>query len=240
MTSRYFVAMVGALLLGACSGKAPVQTARTPATATVASDADAVANLLYIGKRKEASKRLDKALKNDPGNPTLMMLRRSIVGDAREDLGPVNFPYVVQADDTMTSLAERFLGNRFKAYQLARYNGIDNPHLLTAGTVLQIPGEPPRAAPPPRTARPAPTRAPAPAPAPARAPAKAKASAAAKVDAAGARRAHAAGLAALNQGRVSEAVSQLGRAAALDPGNAAIGRDLARAKRIAATVRARN
>ena len=51
MTSRYLVAMVGALLLGACSGKAPMQTARTPATATAAGDADAVANLLYIGKR---------------------------------------------------------------------------------------------------------------------------------------------------------------------------------------------
>lgn len=237
MTSRYLVAMVGALLLGACSGKAPVQTARTPATATAAGDADAIANLLYIGKRKEAGKRLDKALKHDPGNPTLMMLRQSINGDAREDLGPVNFPYVVQADDTMTSLAERFLGNRFKAYQLARYNGIDNPHLLTAGTVLQIPGQPPRAAPPPRTARPPATRA----PATARTPAKAKTpAAAARTDPAGAKRAHAAGLAALNQGRVSEAVSQLGRAAALDPGNAAIGRDLARAKRIAATVRARN
>jgi LysM domain len=238
MTSRYLVAMVGALLLGACSGKAPVQTARTPATATAAGDADAVANLLYIGKHKEAGKRLDKALKQDPGNPTLMMLRRSMVGDAREDLGPVNFPYVVQTDDTMTSLAERFLGNRFKAYQLARYNGIDNPHLLTAGTVLQIPGQPPRAAPPPRTARPPATRAPA--TATARTPAKAKAPAAARTDPAGAKRAHAAGLAALNQGRVNDAVSQLGRAAALDPGNAAIGRDLARAKRIAATVRARN
>ncbi|WP_379923222.1 LysM peptidoglycan-binding domain-containing protein [Erythrobacter sp. R86502] len=240
MTSRYCVAVIAAVLLAACSGKAPVQMAGTNATATATGDVDAIANLLYIGKRKEASKRLDKALNRDPGNPALMMLRQSIIGNAREDMGPVNFPYVVQNDDTMTSIAEQFLGNRLKAYQLARYNNIDNPHLVTAGTVLQIPGQPPRAAPPPRTVQPSTTRAPTQAPATARTPVKAKAPAGVRTDPAAAKRAHAAGLAALNQGRLSQAMSQLGRAAALDPGNAAINRDLARAKRIAATVRARN
>jgi hypothetical protein len=48
-----------------------------------------------------------------------------------------------------------------------------------------------------------------------------------------------AGLAALNRGAVKQAVGLLQRAHALDPGNAVILRDLQRAERIAATVRAR-
>lgn len=234
MKSRFLAAALGALVLGACSGKAPVQTAG-PAGATVSpSEIDAIAELLYQGNRKEARRRVGKALDRDPANPTLMMLKQSIIGDAREDLGPTSFPYVVQRGDTMTTLASRFLGNRLKAYQLARYNDIENPNNLAAGTVLRIPGQPPR---PSRAAAKREPDAASKAPS---APSKSKAPAAAKVDRAGAKRAQAAGLTALNQGRVTEAVTQLRRAAALDPGNAAINRDLARAERIAATVKARN
>ncbi len=234
MTSRFLAAALGALVLGACSGKVPVQTTG-PTTATVSpSEIDAIAELLYQGNRKEARRRVEKALDRDPANPTLLMLKQSMTGDAREDLGPTSFPYVVQRGDTMTGLASRFLGNRLKAYQLARYNDIENPNNLAAGTVLRIPGQAPR------PAKAAATRLPSAAPEAPAAASKAKAPAAAKVDRAGAKRAHAAGLTALNQGRVAEAVTQLRRAAALDPGNAAIGRDLERAERIAATVRARN
>lgn len=240
MNPRYLVAAIGAVLLGACSGKGPVPTARPAAIATTSGEIDGIAELLYQGDRKQARRRLDKALDRDPGNPTLMMLKQSITGDAREDLGPTSFPYTVQRGDTMTSLAGRFLGNRLKAYQLARYNDIESPNQLTAGTVLRIPGQAPRPAASPGKAKASAARPPAAAPKASGKPAKAKAPAAAQVDRAGAKRAQAAGLTALNQGRVAEAVSQLRRAAALDPGNAAISRDLARAERIAATVRARN
>jgi Flp pilus assembly protein TadD len=54
-----------------------------------------------------------------------------------------------------------------------------------------------------------------------------------------ARQLRAAGLAALNQGNIDRAVALLRRAATLDPGNPLIARDLGRAERIAATVRAR-
>ena len=234
MTSRFLAAALGALLLGACAGKAPIQTAGPASTTVSPSEIDAIAELLYQGDRKEARRRVEKALDRDPANPTLVMLKQSMTGNARDDLGPMSFPYVVQRGDTMTSLASRFLGNRLKAYQLARYNDIENPNNLAAGTVLRIPGQAPR------PAKAAATRSPSAAPEAPAAASKAKAPAAAKVDRAGAKRAQAAGLTALNLGRVTEAVAQLRRAAALDPGNAAIGRDLARAERIAATVKARN
>jgi Flp pilus assembly protein TadD len=86
----------------------------------------------------------------------------------------------------------------------------------------------PRPAPPPAAAAPRPK------PAPPRAATPKPAG-----NPAAARQARAAGLAALNQGNVDRAIALLGRAAQLDPGNALIERDLARARRIAATVRAR-
>jgi LysM repeat protein len=245
MTSRpllRFAALASLAALAACSkGAAPKPAVLAAPLAE--SDIDGVQSLLMQGDRKGAEKRLKPLLKREPMNPRLLLLRDSIDGDAQELLGPANYPYTVRAGETVEQLAERLLGNRLKAYQLARYNGLDNPSALAAGTVLRIPGAPPRPKPQPqpaaeRPARPAPSapsrpKAAPPAATPAPAPARPVANAAA------AQRARSAGLAALNRGAVRQAVGLLQRAHALDPGNAVILRDLQRAQRIAATVRAR-
>ncbi|MDV3455497.1 LysM domain-containing protein [Sphingomonas sp. HF-S4] len=230
------VALASLAALAACSkGSAP----RPVALSAPVGEADigGVQALLMQGDRKGAEKQLKPLLKREPMNPRLLLLRTSIEGDAKELLGPTNYPYTVRAGETIEALADRLLGNRLKAYQLARYNDIANPATLTAGTVLRIPGTPPRPKPAPTPDRPraapAPVRPKPAAPAPAPAPAKPAANPAA------AQRARSAGLAALNRGAVQQAVSLLQRAAALDPGNAVIQRDLQRAQRIAATVRAR-
>lgn len=205
-----------------------------PPTASTATEIEAVVALLNRGEGKDARKRLRAVLKREPMNAAARLLLDSIERDPQELLGPRNFAYTTHAGDTMAALAERFLGNRLKFYQLARYNGLANPSALVAGQTLRIPGEAPRpVAPRPEPQRPEPQRPPVVAPRPAPAPAKPAGNPAA------ARQARAAGLAALNQGRVAQAVTQLRRAAALDPGNPVIARDLARAERIAATVRAR-
>ena len=138
-------------------------------------------------------------------------------------------------------LAQRLLGNRLKSHQLARYNGIEGQASLSTGQMLRIPGETPRAEPvkrPERSADPqgAPTR---PKSTPAPRTAATSAAAGSGANPAAARQARSAGLAALNDGHPGRAVALLSRAAALDPGNAAIGRDLKRAKQINATVQAR-
>lgn len=236
------LALIGAALaLAACSGGPKVATGAPPAVPTAASEIDAIAGLLDRGETKDARKRLDKALKADPMNPSLLVLQQGTTGDAKADLGATSYPYTVKAGDTMPGLAQRFLGNRLKAYQLARYNDIDTPASLTPGRVLRIPGQPPRAAPEPRPAprNSAPTATTPRAKPPAATPATPAPRAAPAANPAAAQRARSAGLAALNQGNVANAVTMLRRAAALDPGNPAIARDLARAERIAATVRAR-
>jgi LysM repeat protein len=233
------------LALAACSKNPAPNIAVAPSAAVAAAEVDAVQAALMQGDRKAAEKQLKPLLKREPMNPKLLVLRDSIDRDPQELLGPANYPYTVRAGDTIEELAERLLGNRLKAYQLARYNGLANAMTLAPGTVLKIPGTAPRPKPVAAPAEERKPRAVTAAP-PARAKPSAPAAAAAPAPAArpsanpvAARRARAAGLAALNRGAVRDAVGLLQRAQALDPGNAVIARDLQRAHRIAATVRAR-
>ncbi len=240
MTWRTMGAASLALALAACGGGPRVEkSAPPPPAATTAGEVDAIAAMLDRGEAKFARKRIAAALKRDPMNASLLLLRDSIERDPVDLLGPQSYPYVTRPGDTMQGLAARLLGNRLKAYQLARYNRIEVPASLIAGTTLRIPGQPPRppAPVPVRRPDPAPAR---PAPAPAAKPKPAPAAPATPVrNPAAAARARGAGLAALNAGKAGQAVGLLRRAAALDPGNPAIARDLARAERIAAAVRAR-
>ncbi|WP_245844178.1 LysM peptidoglycan-binding domain-containing protein [Sphingomonas spermidinifaciens] len=223
-----------ALALAACGGGPRVAApAPPPPAANPAAEIDAIAAMLDRGEARFARKRIAAALKRDPMNAGLLLLRDSIERDPVELLGPQSYSYVTRPGDTMAGIATRLLGNRLKAYQLARYNGIEVPASLAAGTTLRIPGQPPR---PPAPVR-RPDAAPRPAPAPAARPKPAPAAPARNPAAAA--RARAAGLAALNAGKANQAVMLLRRADALDPGNPAITRDLGRAERIAAAVRAR-
>lgn len=233
------------LALGACSHGHSTKLRTVSATPRDnAAEIDAIALLLDHGDKDAARKRLKPLLKADPMNASARLLSDSIERDPKELLGPQSFAYTTKPGDSMIALAQRFLGNRLKAYQLARYNGIANPSTLTVGQVLRIPGEAPRVAPVRAEPRVEPTPRAAPArPRPAKSvpvrPPVAKPAPVATTNPAGSRQARAAGLAALAQGNIARAIGLLGRATALDPGNVAAARDLQRAERIAATVRAR-
>lgn len=233
------MALTGAVVaaLSACGGPSVRPDTPGQASAIQADSAPAIEAALMRGDVKEARRLIKAATKRGPLSPHVQLLRDSIDRDPVELLGPQSYGYTVRAGDTIAGVAERLLGNRWKAYQLARYNGLEAPFALAAGRTLRIPGTP--RAEPVRRADPAPARAsPATAaPAPAR-PAAARPAPPASNPAL-ARQLRTAGLAALNQGAVARAVALLRRAAAADRGNAAIARDLARAERIAATVRAR-
>ena len=224
--------------VAACSGggKPVAALPAPPQTATADSDVQAIIALLDVGDTRNAQRRIANALKRDPMNASVQVLRDSIAQDPTQLLGPVSHPYTTKTGDTMNGLAERFLGTRLKGYQLARYNGIAVPAALEAGRTLRIPGEAPRVEPVYRSEPRVPAGA-----APRAKPAAAKPAIAVKPAAnpAAARQARAAGLAALNQGDVVRATNLLRRASLLDPGNPTIGRDLGRAQRIAATVKAR-
>ncbi|WP_293844564.1 LysM domain-containing protein [Sphingopyxis sp.] len=221
-------------LTGCASGPKP---GAVSAPASSAQSIETIAEHLNQGDVAAARKLIKSGLKYDPNNPSLALLRDSIARDPVELLGPQSFDYVVQPGDTLVGIAQRYLGNRLLTYQLARYNGIEKPTTLTAGQTLRIPGT--KSAPARRAATPAPSAPATPSAPRAQPPKQAVAPPAARTDPAAARQLRTQGLAALNKGSATRAVQLLRRASALDPANMVIKADLARAERIAATVRSR-
>jgi LysM repeat protein len=101
---------------------------------------------LQNGDEQAARATLEHAAQLDPGNDLARKLSDQIRADAQRELGPVYFRYTVQKDDTLSKLAQQFLGDRFRFYILAKYNDISNPSRLAAGQVIRVPGRAPPAA----------------------------------------------------------------------------------------------
>jgi nucleoid-associated protein YgaU len=120
---------------------------------------DAVTQL-QNGDEPAAQRTLEQALALDPANDLAKKLMEQIKADPQKELGTVFFRYTVQRDDSLSKIAQQYMGDRFKFHILAKYNDIQNPSKLAAGQVIKVPGKapPPGAAPP----RPAPAAAEAP------------------------------------------------------------------------------
>ncbi len=130
----------------------------TPAQAKAQAQRLAVDAVDQLQNGDEASARqtLDKALALDPNNELGKKLQDQVKADAQKELGPVFFRYTVQKDDSLSKLAQQYMGDRFRFYILAKYNDMPNPNRLAAGQVIKIPGRQP-ATPPPVAAPPAPS-----------------------------------------------------------------------------------
>lgn len=102
---------------------------------------------LQNGDEPAARATLDRVQALDPNNELARKLAEQIRADPVKELGAANFRYTVQPDDTLSKLAQRFLGDRLRFYILARYNDIANPSRLQAGQLIKIPGKEPPPAP---------------------------------------------------------------------------------------------
>ena len=234
---KLLLAIVAAGLAG-CAAKPGGESVRAPMVQQVsnAQEVEDVVSLLNNGDEKAARKKLEAMLKRDPADTASARLMESITADPVAALGSTAFSYRVEAGDTMQGIAQRFLGDARKFYLLSRYNDLAVPASLKPGQMIRVPGTRPKEAPAPAPARP---RA---APAPAAKAAPAPSAPAATPRTADPRRAaqlRSAGLTALNKGQIGTAVGLLNQALRLDPGNALIKRDLDRARRLQATVKAR-
>jgi tetratricopeptide (TPR) repeat protein len=103
---------------------------------------------------------LEQALKLDPNNELAKNLMSQINADAQRELGSTFWRYTVQPGESLSRLAQQYMGDRFRFWILAKYNDIPNPSRLGAGQVVKIPGRQP-ATPPPVALDPAPAQAPA-------------------------------------------------------------------------------
>ena len=98
---------------------------------------------LQNGDEAAARATLDRALALDAANELARKLSDQIRADAQKELGAVFFRYTVQKDDTLSKLAQQYLGDRYRFYLLAKYNDIANPSRLSAGQVIRLPGRGP-------------------------------------------------------------------------------------------------
>ena len=198
---------------GAIGPDAPISLIRTPVldpNANAREDVAFAIELLGQGRTEEGRAAINVALAKSPSDRTALFLLKQIESDPVALLGEASQPYVVAAGDTISTLADRFLGNPLLFVALSRYNGLAAPNRLEVGRILRVPTriEAPDAA----------LVAGAPAP-----------------DATKASRANAVRLEALEQlnaGDVVRAVDLLTEAQSLDQTNAAIQKDLERARRI--------
>ncbi len=107
----------------------------------------AAADLLENGNEEQAKAELQRVLAGDPNNKLAQNLLRQITADPVALLGRESFPYTVRANETLSRIAGRFLGDIYAFYILARYNDIKIPRQVSGGQVIRIPGK----APPPGT-----------------------------------------------------------------------------------------
>lgn len=121
----------------------PVQTqteTRDAAPATSFSYSRVV-ELMLEGRAERAEDLLRARIEAAPGDTRSRDLLRQIEASPTEFLGPASFQYEVQPGESLSVLAQRFLGNYRLFFILARYNDIPNPSLLQAGQTLRIPSD---------------------------------------------------------------------------------------------------
>ncbi|MCC7215512.1 MAG: LysM peptidoglycan-binding domain-containing protein [Burkholderiales bacterium] len=110
---------------------------------------------LQNGEAAAAQRMLEQALVLDPASDLAKKMLDQTKADPQKELGTVFFRYTVQRDDSLSKIAQQYLGDRFKFHILARYNDIANPSKLAAGQVIKVPGRGQVAAPPKPVALPA-------------------------------------------------------------------------------------
>jgi len=124
---------------------------------------------LQNGDEAAARQLLSQVQALDASNDIARKMSEQINADAQKELGAQFFRYTVQRDDSLSKLAQQYLGDRFRFYILAKYNDMANPNRLAAGQVIKIPGKaqpaPPPTAAPAKPAAPAEASEPAPPPA---------------------------------------------------------------------------
>ncbi len=129
----------------------------------------AAVEMLEAGNETAASAELERALTIDPQSKLALNLMKQIESDPQTTYGRDSFAYTVRPSDTLSRIAQRFLGDIYAFYGLARYNNIAVPRQVSAGQVLRIPGKPPVGGAPapitsPRAPAPPPVASPAPPP----------------------------------------------------------------------------
>jgi LysM repeat protein len=110
-------------------------------TFAAARHAMAAVDLLEAGKDEQAESELKLALANEANNKLALSLKRQLSEDPVKRFGRESFNYTVKSGETLSQIADRFLGDAFLFPALAKYNGIKIPKHVGEGQTLKIPGK---------------------------------------------------------------------------------------------------
>jgi len=101
-----------------------------------------------VGQEANAKTELDAALRIDPENKMARSLLAQILTEPAKYFGSQEaFAYTLQAGDTLSGIAQRFLDEPLKFHILAKFNGITDPSRLEPGLTIRVPGKKPGNAP---------------------------------------------------------------------------------------------
>ena len=126
----------------------------TPATpSTITSSSSSLATIvndeLQKGRYNDGENALRRYLAQHPGDRPAQAMLRQLTVDPKQMLGPAGPSHTVQAGESYSTLAARYLGDANLFLVLARYNGSTNPSLLRVGQSVQLPASAATASAPP-------------------------------------------------------------------------------------------
>ncbi len=118
-----------------------IQSQNQPCSTLPASNLELDAlELLDSGETILAREKLECALVLSPHSRRAALLLEQLDEDPLVYLGRQYYWYEVKSNETLSKLAEQFLGSRLKFVILARYNDIEVPASLFSGQSIKIPG----------------------------------------------------------------------------------------------------
>lgn len=116
---------------------APAAPVETPAA--VRPLGEIINDDLQHGRNSEGEAALRTYLAAHPKDRLAQSMLRQLTADPQRTLGPVGSTHVVQAGESYSTLAQRYLGDARLFLILARYNQSTQPALLRAGEKLRLP-----------------------------------------------------------------------------------------------------
>lgn len=149
----FLSALVAAALATGCAGVRAPQTSVEPDDGAASEMRegqeespqradDSVASLIGDGRYDEARVLLEERLARNPKDSQARSLLNQLTADTQAVLGPPVSEHIVVAGDSLSALADRYLGDPQLYVLLARYNGIKQPRALTVGQRIALPRQP--------------------------------------------------------------------------------------------------
>lgn len=117
----------------------PEPTTKTTAATPPAADLRDIIQMLEEGQQTKAHAALVAYLAHDPKNAQALDLKQQLDSNPVTLLGKPTSTYTVRSGDTLSGLAERFLGDSLKFVVLARYNHIKRSKDLRVGQIIKLP-----------------------------------------------------------------------------------------------------